>query len=553
MSFGPLINVGVETPYLHFLQNENKFILYAIELKDVALIGLSIKSAVSEYRSITLIKKSLKEIASKDPKYLKLVSDIELKFLKNQPHNKNSAEYLIAAFVFYHDKNDLYKFNNFTELIDVFSELKKNIDIKSILELYNKSRIYFDTTIGNKLVTITYDDIMHNNDITRSIWKIIYINKLLKGIPYNYYSTLVEWCFIECPTMQIFTNIDIINKIKIGNDIEKLKKSAALQLLISNSIKNNIAISYLIEDIKTYATKLIESTNNVDFILDDLCACIFYKHEGNTIYDLAITGDAELIKILSNTDKFITFLSQYFISAIELAKRGIIHNDPHLNNIILAKQKSEGFEYKLSLGKKIKINACDFNLLLIDYDNSVLSHIHHNYFIDTINKLQSEIQIVMDRHKVEMTNDFERAFIAYSSYDPLRFALNLKNLMNQMVKMGHMHKTDVYDKNIKYLDKMFMKSSEVLILMYTDKTAPTDLDITNMFSGLEWIFMETFSEQFEESKFTLNESTQESVAHILSSLSDESQLITDVHKKYVNELRNMFFNKYRTIKSKSFN
>ncbi len=318
-----------------------------------------------------------------------------------------------------------------------------------------------------------------------------------------------------------------------------------------------------LEDIKKLTLKLKEATIDIDYALGDLILVMFYSNMGNTLINemnafielsksnSRISTDSLISTSMVNHESFRQLIFQYLYALFLLTKQGIIHNDVHLNNILLTKnttKSSQRCEFQLSPGKTISIPFPEVNLTIIDYDKSILSHHHHNHFNKNVLQINEEMGIVFDDIKKTISNDYDQVFNCYAMYDVVKFGLIMQHLLDDMKQIiGPLLPKNVISSNQAFLDKMIKMATDTLYKIY-EHNPKFPFDLNESHKSMEWLIMSLFKDYARVNK------TKSSIAkgtHIntkmRSSLSADTPEFISSRRKYADTLKYNYISQYISL------
>lgn len=378
--------MGFEDPKIHIVSINNSNLNVAIELRRITLIG----EPRNENRQLSVNTATIKKIFKNDSEnnsanilFYTIMKKVETqmvdhKLIVNETIIKNIAYDGLPFLVVYYLLSKHFKVPYVNDLIiKTFDKVigpQRNIEpfILYITKILNKS-----LSIGSVLHCLTKEQILHSNNITHILWKVLYINRILQPVELNQY---VDWTFMRCVAKRTFSDRAIIDKVIEGGNIKYIQKTASKQEKLSTA------------HIKEYAKNLKNAALEINYTLDDLSVVLFYQ-----------TGVKSLLEMLHrmNDKKHLDNIIDQYLSITSLLLRfGIIHNDPSLENMILHDNK----------------------LILINYEKAILSKDHWEPF-DT-NEISANITNLFPSKQLSDSND--QIFNCYAAYDIIRFLLTIK-------------------------------------------------------------------------------------------------------------------------------
>lgn len=327
---------GIETPKFYMIKYEDQYTIVAMELTQRYCFNIN-----NEWISVPA-----KQVNA-------LIEKIDSKLIdrvKNsiQNANKLSISLLIVCYMM------------FNAVPDIFKSLV--VDIKEHPKVSSIHRVGF--------LPITTHDIKNNCSVDSKIWKIIYINKILKtiGCP----SIIIDWNVIIGSYRYIFTNdtqFDIsIRLIQLKNAIMQIKDEQSSS------------------EIKTLSNELNESINDFNFNLPDICISFEYPEYHQPVFET--TEYAKLILML----------------ILKLAHQGIINNYPEISNI--------------------QYDPHHKHINFINYEHAILSNAHTK--LDKFEYMKNTINEVYEKDS-KITTDYIQVFNCYVMYEVIRAMLSLQS------------------------------------------------------------------------------------------------------------------------------
>ena len=596
----PISPVGVENPRIHTISVNGNSFNVAIELQSITLLGASFNSVNTEYRQFNLDNKATKELFnSSNTKPSHMVLFHQLKKLIDAKTKKNAIiigdievtnvayrgiDYAIIYYLlikkFRYSEEQFVTLNSFTNVIPIISLFDKIVnteriklnheDLKSFAQQLTKYQ--GSTYIGSKLFSITRQQMLNTNDLSQSIWKSMYINRILRNIPIEsrtpFFAPTIGWGIIRCVAKHVFTNTNLISKVAFGENIDFIRSSSKKQRRLASQLILGQVHDNALNDIKRITNELYDATDDIDYALGDIIIAMFYPHVGRTLFTeiSRFIEDAKLNKnvlksdgiismaLSKNDEAFESLIFQYLYSTYLLAKYGIIHNDPHLNNILIAKNKSFGTkkEFVLSSNNIIAINCSDINLTLIDYDKAILSHRHTNSFDITARMINEEISIVFnDDMKKTISSDYNQVFNCYVMYDVVKFCLVMKEILEEVDKIiGQLFTKNVLSKKIEFLDKILKLSLDTLYKIYSDNPK-FPFNVEDSHGSIEWLISTIYKDYKKVNKTKSSVANATQLARTVRSTSnpDRPEFISS-RRKYADALKYNFISEYASNVSK---
>ena len=579
---------AAEEPNLHTISVNGMLSNIAIELELIVLLGSSINSVNSEYRRFNVDVRIMEQVFKRNTDnkeinkfYEKVRSRIESKQQKDtikigKTELKNVAykglDYAIVYYLlikrFKFTEEHFVDLNSFTmiiPMIKLFDQILTDLPMQE-LKAFAEYVLQFDGVkyqIGSKILCLTHYQIDNTMDLSQPIWKTQYINRILRNIPssqsQHLFSPSIDWGLLQCVTKRVFTNANLIDKVAFGENINYIRLSAKKQKKLASELMNGQLQGKALENLKKLTIELKEATEHIDYALGDIAIVLFYENRGTTIFneismfieESKLTGKISSSGLahsfITNREYFHQVVFQYLYAMFLLTKQGIIHNDSHLNNILLSKSlktDNQLHEYQLSPGKVISMKPSNINLTVIDFDKSILSHHHHNYFDKTAQTINEEVGIVFDTIKKTISSDFNQVFNCYAMYDIIKFGLNMKHLLTDVDQMiGDLLSTDIIKKHHDFLDKMIKLATDTLYKIY-DTNPKLPFDCTRLDASMEWLIMELFNTHSKPNKTKSSVLRASQVVKVYSSLSDDRPEFISSRRKYTDTLKREFIARY---------
>lgn len=569
--------VGVEDVQMHIISVNDHLFNIGIELKGVVLIGASYNSINSEYRPFNAYVSKVKELFKTNKLFAATRKNILMHMKKDElivgsdsfkSINTCGLSYAIIYYLtikaYGYTENQFITMNSFTTImpmISMFDELLQEKkfnptpnELKSFVkDLYQIENL--SSTVGSKLLSITRSQVEHTNDVVYPIWKALYINSMLRNIPEiqrnHFFSPSIDWGLVRCSTKHIFTNQNLLNKVKFGENVHYIRSTSEKQHKLASKLLSN---RQELRDIKDLTSRLKESINDIDYDLDDLALVMFYPNMGNTLFkelmnmfDESRNSDKLSLGSLSaplitNFDTFKQVMFQYLYCVFLLAKQGIIHNDPHLNNILLTKNETnKKFKYQMPSGEIIAFGYGAINLTLIDFDKSFLSHHHHEHFENVANTINEEMSIVFQTVKKTIVDDYDQIFNCYVMYDVVRFGLIMTQLLkNAEDNIGYLLPKSGMKQHEAFLANMVKQSTKILSMIY-DQSAKFPFKKTSLYGSIEWLIVQLFDTDI---KVTTRESDSSHVIKISTQMSNDIPEFVSSRRRYVDALKTDYIAQY---------
>jgi len=587
-----LSTVGSEEPIIHIMSINGVNINIGYELQNITLVGASLQSVNSEYRMININTHALKSLLAGDQKqngraFYTAKKKIDSSLKNNTlTADKNTISgitingldiaiiyYLMSKYFKYGDA-EMINMNKFSSVITIFNVFNKHITSVNSDDLNAFAKFILQFTddvynIGSKLLTISRYQIENTNDLSHSIWKEIYIYKLIRSIPINtrgnYLCPMIDWALIKYPSKQIFTNDALITKLNFGANINYIRSTARHQNKLSHDLIIGSIKQYELNEIKLLTDKLVESTNDIDYALDDLSLVMFFANKQQSLYsainhiiDVAKDKGADKIThpikhILTDIEILKQIIIQYLFSVLLLARQGIIHNDPHMNNILISTHKPTKIELGLPDGKIISFGYSEMDITLIDFDKAILSHHHHNFFDVISNKINEEIGIVFNSVKSTIVDNYDQIFNCYVMYDVIRFTLILRKLiidMHENIEISG--KQSDINKHEAFIDNLIKVATDILSKIY-EQDAKLPFNIAEPHSSILWLIETIFDDHIKINKAKSSMDTVVRFIDAKSFISDDTPEFVSSKRKYADKLKAYFISEYVTKHTISMN
>lgn len=569
--------VGVEDVQMYTIAVNDHLFNIAIELKGVILIGASYNSINSEYRPFNAHVSRAREVMKSNKIYVAVKKHIASQMTKDElsigsdtlkiitTHSLGYAiMYYLTVKAYGYTENQFITMNSFTTImpmITMFDELleQKKVKITQIeLKSFAKDLYSIDSlsgTVGSKLLSLTRSQVEHPNDVVYPIWKALYINRIISNIPEiqrnHFFSPSIDWGLLRCSTKHIFTNQNLLSKVKFGENIHYIRSTSEKQHKLALRLLDN---RQELRDIKDLTARLKESINDIDYALDDLAMLMFYPNMGNTLFkevmnmfDESRSSDKLPLgslstPLISNFDTFKQVMFQYLYCVFLLAKQGVIHNDPHLNNILLTRNETnKKFKYQMPSGEVIAFGYCAINLTLIDFDKSFLSHHHHEDFATIANTINEEMSIVFQTVKKTIVEDYDQVFNCYVMYDVVRFGLIMTQLLkNAEDNIGYLLPKSGLKQHEAFLVNMIKQATKILSMIY-DQSAKFPFKKASLHGSIEWLIVQLFNTDI---KVTTRESDSQHVIKISTQMSNDIPEFVSSRRRYVDALKTDYIAQY---------
>jgi hypothetical protein len=579
-----LSTIGAEEPILHTISIDGHMLHIAIELQKIVLLGCSINSVNSEYRSINLNSQKVKQLINgglkKECGIYYRMHNIISKHIKNNTmaHKKHELKnlsghgicfsliyYVILKQLRFTEEQyvDLNNFATIVEVINLFDAIIGNtkLPIHELKEFASILMSFGDNThrIGSKLLTITRHQINNTSNLEHSVWKSMYINRIIRNIPLSirqsFLAPSLDWGIIYHPSKHIFTNEQLLSKLQFGSNINYIRTTAVKQhALVSDLYRSNLK-NHELEEIKQLTMQLKDTTIDIDYALDNLALVIFYSNLGKTLFNTinSYVEDAKsnlgtkeehiIGSIFTDFEAYKQLIFQYLYCTMLLAQHGIIHNDPHLNNILIVSKPTSKLEGMLPTGKTMYAGETRFNLTLIDFDKSILSHHHHNFFDKVSGKINEEIGIVFDDVKKTITSNYAQVFNCYIMYDVIRFCLTITRVLQDAKQTLTSNKNIDITKQEEFTGRLIKLASDILYKIFDEDTS-FPFDVESTYGSITWLIESTFKDYFKSSKTKSSIETAAQMSKMKSSVSNEHPEFVSSRRKFADKLKYNYISEY---------
>lgn len=569
---------GVEDPKIHTIAVNDQLFNIAIEMKTIVLLGASFNSVNSEYRKFNMNSQTIKEVFRTNKTFLdlkKLITGLMKKDALVHENNtlKNVAyqgiDYMLVYYI-------ILKYRNFSEesfvILNSFAILAPAVSIldavlaeKKFKMDHGNMKAFYDIifkfehvpfTLGSKVLTLSRSQVLNSNDLSQTIWKALYIHRIIRNIPaqirQNLFSPALDWGLLRCSVKSVFTNQSIVQQIVLGERLHYIKTTSDQQAMLASKLFGK---SHELKDIQRLTSELKEVTGNIDYILDDLLVIMFYPNMGSSFFKEIINLYEQtkrtnklavhslVAPFMTNYDVFKQVMFQYLYGVFLLAKQGVIHNDPHLNNILLTKNTNhDKFKYQLQSEVIIAFDHCPINLTIIDYDKSILSHYHHNDFADTAHVINEEMAIVFESIKKNIVEDHQQIFTCYVMYDVVRFGMVMTRLLREVEDNLPAYFTkSTLKKHHEFLTNMIKLATGVLMKIY-DPNPKFPFKMTGTHNSIEWLIVQMYDSNIKMS--TTRGSDKVQTIKISPQLSNEKPEFVSSRRRYADALKQNYISQY---------
>jgi hypothetical protein len=206
------------------------------------------------------------------------------------------------------------------------------------------------TEAGQKIVPLTTMDVESADDIRLAPWREMYITSLVGDLIVNGICPgvpiLGDWFFIK-NAVELFDNAVSHAKLKhseVASDIVRRLELARRNTYILDPIRNKeVYLSYRMEGLSE-AVEIPMQYAEREIILADHVLVAVEEHLGRTVGDLPIlmtfeTYQNDIGPIFSDYLHFAKYMFEFHYALCSLNSIGIVHGDPHINNITIFKTR----------------------------------------------------------------------------------------------------------------------------------------------------------------------------------------------------------------------
>ena len=368
---------GKENVLIHFLKfNEDTFIT-GVQLKYITIVGPVYMINNNYYRNMIIPNNfNITEIKS-IPEYKNIIDIIKT----------TTSHRSLCLAIIYHIININNIYYKESKQFTIFNNIK--FSTKSVNLIIKLIGIINTINMKAEFIQLSKNDIIYPYQLYNSIWKRLYINKILtfvnKTYDVSYFLLIRSWEF-NCNhyiKYQFQNNLNM--NIGGGNDTTQYSCLDSL------------------EDGCDYIDKLDNISklkNSDDFKLSDLSMVFFTKHHKSLLEYFNLSTS---IKSLTDIKKII----YDFIKSIELlVMHGIIYNNSNFEDILYT----------------------DTTIKLSNFSNSILSNRHIDTKDSDIKNIEQTLSKILNRNIIIKNND---VFIAtYCLNDIINFNTQLLKLVN---------------------------------------------------------------------------------------------------------------------------
>lgn len=500
---------GVERPIIHIVAVNNNLINIAYELESIILLGVPHDD--TDYRPFNVDVRVARFLMGKETKGVQSFNRARARMSKAlKPGSRISniahqgVDYLlIYYFLSKHKPTNIEETNNFEHVVEAFSEIDSMLAPLKLTAVELKQFAEFVLTyhnllhpLGSRVQSITRLQILNSADLAHPTWRSLYIYRIIRNIPLSvrrhFLRPDLDWAFVRCTMKHFFSSQELKSQAKLGDNIDFLAVTAARQLRAIDDIVADASVA----DVRKLAASLKEAISKIDYTLGDLALVTFFEDIGSSFYDevtLALTSSTQTLatSILTDHEQLKHAMLQYLYALFLLTRTGIIHNGARLQNILLtpldpSEQKKKRV-YELSKGKFIEMSAPVANLTLINVDDAILSHSHHDFSQSAL-RIEQEMVIALKAGDKKMVRDYDIAFTCYAMYDVVKFCLLLRMQLDSIdreyrrkARTMAMHK-----RNREWLDSVIQNATDILGRLFaTEKELPFEPKVPH--GSIEWL------------------------------------------------------------------
>lgn len=338
----------------------------------------------------------------------------------------------------------------------------------------NPNQVMLTTECGQKLVPLTVRDVEAADDIRLAPWREMYIvgrvgdlviNGITHGIP-----LLGDWFFVNL-SGAMFDNEISSAKLKhsiVAEDIVRRLEAARRSTYLLDPInKKEIFLSYKMAGLSE-AVDIPMNYAERDLVMSELVMCAVEEHLGRTVGDLPAlmmqeSYRADVGPMFSDYSHFARYCFEFVYTLYCMNKfLGVIHGDPHVNNITIYRVVSRLRDGKLVVNNPHMlyrvgdvlylfptVSRCaafiDFSrgylwkrdILLQDYSEAQIAQIRVDYQTRILETLAYLLPTYMESHRTDVELALDRHFdLVYQSFqvlDTYRLMMGLEHLFKQQV------------------------------------------------------------------------------------------------------------------------
>lgn len=375
---------------------------------------------------------------------------------------------------------------------DVYEQLMESIGLLEIKEIIHVdfTRLYkkVKTTLGQKLIPLTFKDTTNVEDINLIPWKELYFNMLCTDLILNFVSPsfplINNWFFVYDSRKELFDNTAMQQKFKYSTVANSILES--LRVATKQTAKDTIPINKRFADVERKIANPIEYINTY-LRLSNLSISIVNEYAGRTIFDMHsfVKNNENINPVYKNVFRDYRLYVFDYIYGFYCMNRiyKMIHADIHLNNITLYKKHNLVYPYDKVSNTWSKAYEDVFNLFIIDEDLSFLVPATgmHGVIIDfsrsMTSQLSSKTQLksymkkqydyilaLINRYFPNIVREYENRIKALlfdrfplmlkimSAIDPLTLSFHLKNTLTKLIP----------NQDITYIDRIYRQTRHLL-------------------------------------------------------------------------------------------
>jgi hypothetical protein len=369
-----------------------------------------------------------------------------------------------------------------------------NIIVQPIKDKY----VMYPPRIGQKLFPLNINEVYNIGDIRFPAWAEIYLTNICSNLSLNYVSPsfpfIVDWFYINNTNALAYDNMMSVRKYHYSKISKKItKKLRKVDLL--NFIEEDTPYT---KDFMKISQQIRRAVNFADLRLNlsQVSLCLMSEYVGRTFLDAyhlsktaSIEGTNYIFKEVALLEKFI-FELIYAFHCMN-TRVGIIHGDPHINNITLyqtffnldpriAPRYANGVDTYIINNKAYSFQYTGEHAMIIDlskgiirdrnamnnkYDKDILANyflIQDNYFRQIVGRTFPELN---EKHgdKIDflLKEDPHEFFRLFSVVDTLIACRGIRNaiMLEKMLKDKEMEKyiCDLLHDLLIYVEKEMTK------------------------------------------------------------------------------------------------
>lgn len=449
-----------------------------------------------------------------------------------------------------HQKTDHQYYEKIMEkMSDEEYQTMQLIDMSSIHGIANQRTRYTPLKAGQKLFPLIVDEYENPGDIRFPTWAEIYITNLCSNLTLNYISPsfyfIGGWFLIHNSNVSLYDNEASHDKFKYSNVSSKItrKLDRAIETahLIDSSVRDFVRLTRQINRARTFARAKLN--------LSDYSLCLTSEFVGRTLadsYRLYNSGSLEVSRHVfqdkRNAVKFVFELIYAFYCAN--TRLGVIHGDPHINNITLFKlffnwdpnthpkwSKGNAGEAYLCNGRAYFYPYTGEHTCLIDFSRAVLfdqEHIRANFSPHVVNEFNTiqyaYFSAIIGHHLKEVNvKELNHAFAmapeaiykVFTGIDPL---VSCRSLL-KVISVEDIFTSDIQKIIVSLLDNIIAFCETTILNNFRAiQRDPT--------TKIEWINLQIIEQFFDDYALSADELGQ---MNIITVYSDQALLKNNVN------------------------